>query len=126
MCEAGEKSRHARSQEPEVHQLWLELPTALAGCCQGRGCGAPFPAGCFPRLLCQPRQLLRAPVTGRLDIRWGTLLSLEQTFLYKASPSGALLPPDFLTLTLSYSLSLAAVRGDGSGREMQRQARQGL
>lgn len=65
----------------------------------------PFPAGRFPRLLCQPRQLVRVPVTGRLDIQWSTLLSLEQMFLYKASPLGVLLPPYFLMLALSYSLS---------------------
>lgn len=102
MCEAGEKPRHARSQK-SINSGW-SCPRPWLAAVKAEGV-EPLPAGRFPRLLSLPRQLLRVPVVGRVDIRWSTLLSLEQTLLYKASPSGVLLPPCLLMLALSYSLT---------------------
>lgn len=116
MCEAGEKPRHARSQK-SISSGW-SCPRPWLAAVKVEGV-EPLPAGRFPRLLSLPRQLLRVPVVGRVDIRWSTLLSLEQTFLYKASPSGVLLPPCLLMLALSSHLQPSGETGverKGSGR----------
>lgn len=90
---------------------------------QGGGCGSTVPsvpkAAVSSQLIncCLQSGKLRVPVTGMLNIEWSKLASLEQMFLYKASPSRVLFPLLSSCSCLATSFSISASGEMGAKRK---------